>query len=56
MKNFSLLKHNLLILGSQNAKKADQEISREHIHPVQILHKNGKITPVKFFKNWEKLG
>lgn len=50
------MKHDLLILGSQNAKKADQELSREQIRPVQILHKNGKTSPINFFNNWGKVG
>lgn len=48
--------HDLLILGSQNAKEPDQELSRSQIHPVQIMHKNKEITPVNFFNHWGKVG
>lgn len=51
-----LLKHDLLILGSQNAKEPDRQLSRDQIHPVQILHKNREIKPVNFFNRWGKVG
>jgi hypothetical protein len=51
-----MIKHDLLILGSQNVKEADQELSRDQIYPVQILHKDKRITPVHFFNNWGDVG
>jgi hypothetical protein len=50
------LKHTLLVLGSQNSKVADQELSRDQIRPVQILQKDGDIKPVSFFNQWGKVG
>lgn len=50
------LKHDLLVLGSQNAKEEDQKLSRSEIHPVQLLTKEGEVKPVKFFNDWGKVG
>ncbi len=50
------LKHELLILGSRNAKEADQELSREQVRPVQILTRDGVIHAVGFFDDWGKVG
>lgn len=49
-------KHELLILGSRNAKEADQELSREEIKPVQILTKDREIQAVDFFNDWGLVG
>ena len=43
-----MINHDLLILGSQNVKEADQELSRDQIYPVQILHKDKKNYSVTF--------
>lgn len=50
------VKNDLLILGSQNSKEADQELTRDQIYPVQILDRNGVIKPVKFFQDWGEVG
>ena len=50
------LSHDLLILGSQNAKEADQRLTRDEIHPVQILRKDGTVEPVRFFDSWGRVG
>lgn len=50
------LKHELLILGSRNAKEADQELSRDEIKPVQILTQKGEIQTVDFFNDWGRVG
>ncbi|MEX0720274.1 MAG: DUF4915 domain-containing protein [Balneolaceae bacterium] len=50
------MKHDLLILGSQNAKVEDQKLKRSEIRPVQILYKNGEVKPVNFFKEWGEVG
>jgi len=50
------LKHNLLILGSQNSNPADQKLTRDEIRPVQILYRNGLTEPVNFFNDWGKMG
>jgi len=50
------LKHNLLILGSQNNNPADQNLDRDEIRPVQILHRDAHSEPVNFFNNWGKVG
>lgn len=50
------LKHDLLILGSQNAKKEDQTLSREEVRPVQILNRNGELNPIEFFNQWGQVG
>ncbi len=50
------LKNDLLILGSQNSKEADQELSRDQIFPVQILHIDGSISPINFFQSWGEVG
>jgi len=51
-----MLLDNLLILGSQNSKEIDQELSRDQIFPVQILNKDGSITPINFFNSWGEVG
>lgn len=51
-----MLYHNLLVLGSQNSKTVDQELTRDQIYPVQILNKNKTIKPINFFQNWGKVG
>jgi len=59
MKNFgetTHLKHNLLVLGSQNHNPKDQKISRSKIRPVQILNKGGRCEPAGFFNDWGKAG
>ena len=50
------LLHDLLILGSQNAKKADQGLDRSEVRPVQILRKTGELLPVNFFNTWGRVG
>lgn len=50
------LKHNLLVLGSRNAKKEDQKLERPEVKPVQILYKDGELRPVDFFNSWGEVG
>ncbi len=50
------LKHDLLILGSQNAKEPDQKLKRSEVKPVQILTSGGDLKPVSFFNDWGKVG
>ncbi len=50
------LKHNLLILGSQNHNPKDRKLTRDDIRPVQILYKDGRCEPVGFFNRWGKAG
>lgn len=50
------LMHDILILGSQNSKKQDQELSRDQIRPVQILNKTGKIESIDYFNTWGNVG
>lgn len=50
------LEHTLLILGSQNAKKEDQKLSRNQIKPVQLLAPGKDPKPVSFFNDWGKVG
>lgn len=50
------LKHDLLVLGSQNAKEEDQKLMRSEVRPVQILSKDGALKPVSFFNDWGKVG
>jgi hypothetical protein len=50
------LKHNVLVLGSQNSKPEDQKITREEVRPVQLLKKDGNLLPVHFFNNWGEVG
>ena len=45
-----MIKHDLLILGSQNVKEADQELSRDQIYPVQILHKDKRMDSCTLFQ------
>jgi hypothetical protein len=51
-----MIRHNLLVLGSQNAKAEDQKLQRPEIRPVQILHKNGTLTAIDFFNDWGTVG
>lgn len=48
--------HDLLLLGSQNAKAEDQELSRNQIHPEQWISKSGSVKPIYFFDSWGKVG
>lgn len=50
------IKHDLLVLGSQNAKEQDQKLTREQVRPVQILYRDGSIKPVNFFNSWGEVG
>ncbi len=50
------LKHDLLILGSQNSKVEDQDLTRDQIRPVQILRRTGELEEVSFFNLWGKVG
>lgn len=50
------LKHNLLVLGSQNSKPEDQKIIREEVRPVQLLKENGNLLPINFFNGWGEVG
>ncbi|MTI88343.1 MAG: hypothetical protein FH748_10275 [Balneolaceae bacterium] len=50
------LKHDLLILGSQNAKTEDQKLSRSEVKPVQVLTKAGQLKPIHFFNGWGEVG
>ncbi|GAB5408179.1 MAG: hypothetical protein BalsKO_05440 [Balneolaceae bacterium] len=50
------LKHDVLVLGSQNSKEQDQELSRDQIRPVQILSKNGELKAIDFFNSWGSVG
>ena len=50
------LKHDLLILGSQNSKVEDQELTRDQIRPVQILRATGEVEEISFFNSWGKVG
>lgn len=50
------VKHNLLVLGSQNSKEADQKLDRSEIRPVQLLTREGKLLPINFFNNWGEAG
>tara|TARA_R110002124_G_scaffold194258_3_gene361358 strand:- start:115 stop:1098 length:984 start_codon:yes stop_codon:yes gene_type:complete len=52
----SLLKHNLLVLGSQNFKKQDQKLTRDQIRPVQIIFKDGTVRDIDFFNFWGRVG
>ncbi|XWN38579.1 MAG: DUF4915 domain-containing protein [Balneola sp.] len=51
-----IIKHDLLVLGSQNSKLQDQKLNRDEIRPVQILYKDGSTKPVSFFNSWGKVG
>lgn len=50
------LEHDLLVLGSQNAKEEDKKLSRSEVHPVQLLTKKGELKTVNFFNDWGKVG
>lgn len=50
------LKHNLLILGSQNSKPEDQKITRDEVRSVQLLKKDDNLLPVNFFNSWGEVG
>ncbi|SMO97043.1 DUF4915 domain-containing protein [Gracilimonas mengyeensis] len=50
------VQHNLLILGSQNAKEEDQKLKRSQVKPVQIMYKDENIEPVSFFDDWGEVG
>lgn len=50
------LKHDLLVLGSQNSKEEDQKLTRSEVRPVQMLSKDGKLKEISFFNDWGKVG
>lgn len=50
------LPQDLLILGSQNSKIIDQDLTREEIKPVQILRKDKTFESVDFFNSWGRVG
>ncbi len=50
------LKHDLLVLGSQNSKKEDQKLTRSEVRPVQMLSRDGKLKEISFFNDWGKVG